>query len=94
MSASNNLTKKGTILTLGEDELLAEMVSSCPCLYGKTWKEYKEQQNKSLKRKKETIVLWPIILFKHSMPSPGMKYISSAVHITCAIIKWLNFEPN
>ena len=58
MSALNILRKKGTILALGEDELLAEMVRSYPCFYDKTWKEHKERKNMSLKRKKETIVLW------------------------------------
>ena len=41
MSALNNLRKKGTSLTLGEDELLAKRVSSYPCLYNKTCKECK-----------------------------------------------------
>ena len=35
MSALNNLRIKGTILTLGEDELLVEMVRSYPCFYNK-----------------------------------------------------------
>ena len=39
MSALNNLRKKGTILTLGENELLVEMVRSYACFYDKTWKE-------------------------------------------------------
>ena len=30
MSALNNLKEKGTSLTLGEDELFAEKVRSCP----------------------------------------------------------------
>ena len=38
MIASNNLRKKGTFLTLREDELLDEMVRSYPCFYDKTWK--------------------------------------------------------
>ena len=33
MSALNNLRKKGTILTLRENELLVEMVRSYPCFY-------------------------------------------------------------
>ena len=41
MSALNNLRKKGTSLTLGEDELLAERVRSYPCPYDKTYKEHK-----------------------------------------------------
>ena len=40
MSALNNLSKKGTSLTLGEDELLAETVGN---LYDKTFKEHKEK---------------------------------------------------
>ena len=36
MSALNNLRKKGTILTLGENELLAEMVRNYPCFYDKS----------------------------------------------------------
>ena len=36
MSALNNLRKKGTFLTLGEDEFLAEMVRRYPCFYDKT----------------------------------------------------------
>ena len=39
MSALNNLKKKGTPLTLGENKLLVEMVRSYSCLYGKTWEE-------------------------------------------------------
>ena len=93
MSALNNLRKKGTILTLGEDELLAEMVRSYPYFYDKTWKEHKEQKNKSLKPKKETIVLRPIILFKHSIPSPRVKCISPALHIICVIQNCLNLGP-
>ena len=44
MSALNNLWKKGTSLTLGEDE----------CLCNEICKEHKEQKSKALKRKKET----------------------------------------
>ena len=36
MSALNNLRKKETFLTLGEDELLAEMVRNYPFFYDKT----------------------------------------------------------
>ena len=36
MSALNNLGKKGTILTLGEGEFLAEIVTGYPCFYNKT----------------------------------------------------------
>ena len=57
MSALNNLRKKGNFLTLGEDELLAEMVRIYPRFYDKTWKEHKERKNKLLKCKKQTIVL-------------------------------------
>ena len=42
MSALNNLRKKETSPTLTEDERLAKMVRSYPCLYGKTQKEHKE----------------------------------------------------
>ena len=42
MSALNNLRKKWTPPTLGEDELLAQWVRSYPCLYDKTFKENKE----------------------------------------------------
>ena len=38
----NNLRKKGTSLTLGENELLAERVRSYPCLCDKTYKKQKE----------------------------------------------------
>ena len=41
MSALTNLRKKGTSLTLGEDELLAERVRSYPCLNDKICKEHK-----------------------------------------------------
>ena len=43
MNALNNLRKKDTSLTLGEDEILAEKVGSYPYLYDKTFKEYKEK---------------------------------------------------
>ena len=43
MSTLNNLRKKRTSLTLGEDELLAERVGSYPYLYDKTFKEHKEK---------------------------------------------------
>ena len=60
MSAVYNLRKKGTVLILGENELLAEMVRSYPCFYKKKkkkiWKEYKERKKNSLKSKKEIIV--------------------------------------
>ena len=42
MSALNSLRKKGTSLTLGEDELPAERVRSYLCLYNKTCKEHTE----------------------------------------------------
>ena len=42
-STLNILRKKGTSLTLGEDELLAERVASYPCLYEKICKEHKEK---------------------------------------------------
>ena len=60
MSALNNLREKGTSLTMGENELLAERVRSYPRLYDKTCKEHKEGKNKGLKRKRETMVSWPI----------------------------------
>ena len=75
MSALYNLRQKGTILTLGEDELLTEMVRSHPCFYKKKKKKKKnpEKNTRNEKRshwkvKKETIVLRPIILFNYSMP--------------------------
>ena len=77
MSALNNLRKKGTPLTLGENELVAEIVRSYPCLYDKTCKEHKERENKALKRKKRNN--------KPFMPSPNVKCISPALHIICAI---------
>ena len=43
MSASNNLMKKGTSLTLGEDKLLLESVGSYPYLYDKTFREHKKE---------------------------------------------------
>ena len=43
MSALNNLRKKGTSLTLGEDELLAKRVRSYPCLYDKTAKNTRKK---------------------------------------------------
>ena len=87
MGPLNNLRKKETILTLGEDEVVVEMVRSSPCFYDKTWKEHKERKNKSLKCKKETIK--EVILFKHYMLSPSVKCISQALHIICVIKKWL-----
>ena len=42
MSALNSLRKKGTSLTLGEDELPAERVRSYLCLCNKTCKEHTE----------------------------------------------------
>ena len=52
MRALNNLRKKRTSLTLGEDELLAEKVRSYPCIYDKTCKERKEKDrvSKTLKQ--------------------------------------------
>ena len=52
MSALNNLRKKGTFLTLGEDELLAEMVRSYPCFHDKTWKEHKKQKKQVIEMQK------------------------------------------
>ena len=72
MSALDNLSKKGTSITLGEDELLPERMRSYPCLYDKICKQRKERKNKALKRKKETKRPWSIILFKHYMPSPNV----------------------
>ena len=43
MSALNNFRKKGTSLTLGQDELLPERVESYPYLYDKAFKEHKEK---------------------------------------------------
>ena len=43
MSALNNLRKKETSPTLGEDEHLAERVGSYPYLYDKTFEEHKEK---------------------------------------------------
>ena len=42
-STLNILRKKGTSLTLGEDEVLTERVASYPCLYEKICKEHKEK---------------------------------------------------
>ena len=94
MSALNNLRRKGIFLTQGGDELLAEMVRINTCFHDKTSKEYREWKKKSLKRKNETIVSWPIIISKHSMPFPNVKYISLALYIVCVIKKWLHFGPN
>ena len=38
MSGLDNLSKKGTSITLGEDELLPERMRSYPCLYDKICK--------------------------------------------------------
>ena len=43
MSLLNDLRKKETSLTLGEDELLAERVGSYPYLYDKTFEEHEEK---------------------------------------------------
>ena len=51
MSALYNLRQKGIILTLGEDELLTEMVRSHPCFYKKKKKPLKRTQG----TKKEVI---------------------------------------
>ena len=48
MIALYNLRKKGTILTLGEDELLAEMVRSYPCFYKKKKKKKKQGTKKEV----------------------------------------------
>ena len=42
MSALNNLRKKGTSLTLGKNEHLAERVESYPYLNDKTFEKHKE----------------------------------------------------
>ena len=83
MSALNNLREKGTSLTMGENELLAERVRRYPRLYDKTCKEHKKRKNKGLKRKGETMVSWPIK--KAPMPSPNVRCISPALHIICVI---------
>ena len=49
INALNNLRKKGTSLTLKEDELLAEQVSSYPCLYDKTCKVRKGKYRNVMK---------------------------------------------
>ena len=43
MSSLNNFKEKGTFLTLGVDELLAERVESYPYLYDKAFEEHKEK---------------------------------------------------
>ena len=55
-SALNNLRKKGTSLTLGNDQLLAEKVRIYPCLYSKTSKitQRKEWQNEKVKKDKNS----------------------------------------
>ena len=53
MSVLHNLKKKGAFPTLGEDDLLAEMVRSYPYFYDKTWKEHEKRKKQSLKRKKK-----------------------------------------
>ena len=52
MSALNNLRKKGTVLTLEEDEHLAEMVRTYLWFYNKTWKENKERKNEVIETQK------------------------------------------
>ena len=42
MMTLNNLRKKGTPLTLGENKPLAERVRTYPCFYDETFKEHKE----------------------------------------------------
>ena len=49
INALNNLRKKGTSLTLKEDELLAEEASSYPCLYDKTCKVCKGKYRNVMK---------------------------------------------
>ena len=44
MNVLNNLRRKGTPLTLGEDEFPAERVRSYPYLYDKTFKELREKE--------------------------------------------------
>ena len=59
MSALNNFRKKGTSLTVGENELLAETVGSYPYLYDKTLKEHKVKdviENESKKLLKNQIL--------------------------------------
>ena len=81
MSALNNLRKKGTPLTLGENQLLAEMVRSYPCLYDKTNREHKKRKSKALKRKKRNASIVADKPFKPSMPSRNMKCISPALYV-------------
>ena len=44
MSDINNLRKKGTLLTLEEDEFPAERVGSYPHFYDETFKELNEKE--------------------------------------------------
>ena len=85
MSALNNLRKKGTPLTLGENKLLAEMVISYPCLYDKTCEEHKERKNKALKRKRRNNSIVADKVFKPYIHSLIVKCISATLHIICAI---------
>ena len=57
MSALDNLRKKGTILTLGEDELPPEIVRSYLCFYDKTGKEHKETKNQVMETQKRNNVI-------------------------------------
>ena len=49
MTALNNLRKKRNFLTLGEDELLAEMVRSYPCFYDLAFVNYRNLLERSCK---------------------------------------------
>ena len=77
MSALNNLKKKGTILTLGDSKWWEAILAFAT----KPEKAKASHWN----AKKEAIVLWSIILFKHSMPYPSVKCISPALNIICVI---------
>ena len=55
MSTLDNLSKKGTSITLGEDELLPERMRSYPCLYDKICKQRKES-TETQKRNKKAVV--------------------------------------
>ena len=56
MSALNNLRKKETFLTLGEDELLAEMVRNYPFFYDKTWTQGTKKQVIETQKRNNSIV--------------------------------------
>ena len=70
MSALNNLRKKETFLTLGEDELLAEMVRNYPFFYDKTWTQgTKKQVIETQKRNKRNnnVKGWRIVNIRHEV---------------------------